>query len=232
MTRTNHLLASLPADVLDRLRPDLEEVALPFGATLEELGRPVRHVYFPHHGVVSMVMDLADGSVLEAATVGMEGMVGLPILLEAELAPMRGLIQVPGVAARIEADAFRLALGREPALRRLLLRYVLALIGLLARNTACHRVHPVIKRCARWLLATHDQMRQDSFPLTQEFLGLMLGVGRPSVSIAASALQRAGLISYVRGQVTVLDRRGLEAAACECYQAARLQYASLVCSAS
>ncbi len=226
--RTNRLLAALPPDVMNALRPDLEMVLLPIGLALEEVGLQVTYIYFPHRGVVSMVMPLKDRSAVGVANVGSEGMVGVSVVLGADTAPLRAIVQVPGAAARIGVEAFRRALDSEPALRRLLLLYVLTIVSLLARNSACHRIHRLEERCARWLLSMHDQMHQNSYPLTQEFLGLMLGVSRPSVSAAASKLQRAGLIRYVRGWVAILDRRGLEAASCECYGATKQQFEDLM----
>ncbi len=227
LSRTNRLLAALPPGVMDALRPDLEMVLLPIGLVLEEVGLQIRYIYFPHRGVVSMVMPLENGSAVEVANVGPEGMVGMSVLLGANTGPVRALVQVPGAATRIGVEAFRRALDAEPALRHLLLRYVLVIVGLLARNVACQNAHRLEERCARWLLTMHDQVHQNSYPITQEFLGLMLGVSRSSVSAAASKLQRAGLIRYVRGQITILDRSGLEAAACECYRVTKQRFEDL-----
>lgn len=221
--RTNRLLAALPSPVLDVLRPDLEPVPLPPGLVLVEVGQPIKHAYFPLRGVVSVLVPLKDHPAPEVATIGFEGMVGLPALLGDGTASIRALVQVEGEAVRIEAGALRRALDAEPVLRVLLLRYAMVLMNLLARNNACHRAHSIDERCARWLLTAHDQVHQDSFMLTQEFFALMLGVSRPTVSIAASELQRAGLISYVRGRITILNRPALEAASCDCYGAAREQ---------
>lgn len=226
--RTNRLLAALPSSALAILQRDLEKVLLPIGLVLEEVGVPIWHIYFLRRGVVSIVLPFDDGSAVEVANVGPEGMVGMSVLLGAETASVRAVVQVPAVAVRIEVDAFRQAVDQEPVLQRILLRYVLAIVGLLALNSACHRTHSIEQRCARWLLSMHDQVHQDSYPLTQNFLGLMLGVGRPSVSIAASKLQRAGLISYVRGQITILDRLGLEAASCDCYRTAQRPFERVV----
>lgn len=221
--RTNRLLEALPPAVLDVLRPDLEIVPLRSKLVVEEFGQTVRHVYFPHRGIVSVMVPLKDHPAAEVATIGLEGVVGLPVLLGADTAWIQAFVQVEGEAARIEAGALRRALDAEPALRCLLLHYAMALLNLVARNSACHRAHSVEKQCARWLLTAHDQMHWDSFMLTQEFLGLMLGVSRPTVSVTAAALQRKGLISYVRGRITVLDRPGLEAASCDCYGAMKQQ---------
>lgn len=216
--RANRILSALPPEEMELLLPRLEAVQLPFRRNIYEADRPVDHVYFLHRGVASMVTEMPGGLSVEIATVGPEGMVGIPILLGAERMTSKAFMQVPGEGVRMEADAFRNLIGRCPVLNRLLLRYTLALMTLLAQNAACNRAHAVEERCSRWLLLTQDRVRQASFPLTQEFLAQMLGVRRPTVSIAAGMLARAGLISYVRGVITILDRAGLEAATCDCYR--------------
>jgi CRP-like cAMP-binding protein len=224
----NHLLAALPPGEMGALRPHIQTVPLTFKKVLYEAERPLEHVYFPHRGVVSMVAEMEDGSAVEVATVGPEGMVGLPIFLGDTTIAGRGFVQVPGEAARMETEAFRRALGRTPKLHLLLSRYTLALLNLLAQNTACNRRHSVEERLARWLLLTQDRVHEPKFAMTQEFMSQMLGVSRPTVSTAASILQKAGFITYVRGQITVTDRPGLEAASCECYRAIRKQFERLV----
>lgn len=224
----NHLLSALLPEELEVLRPDLEEVPMAVRKSVYEANRPIEHVYFPHRGVISLVTDMEDGSAIEVATVGPEGMVGLPIFLGAEAMASRAFVQVPGEAARMKAEAFRQAVDRVYTLRLLLSRYTLALVNLLAQNNACNRVHSVEERCARWLLMTHDRVHEDIFPLTHEFMAQMLGVRRPTVSIAAKILSRAGLISYVRGNINILDRPGLEAVSCECYRVISDQFERLV----
>ena len=226
--RTNRILAALPPEEMEMLKPLLEAVALPFRQNIYETDRPVDHVYFLHRGVASMVTDMPDGLSVEIATVGPEGMVGIPILLGAERMASKAFMQVPGEGVRMEADAFRDVIGRCPALNRLLLRYTLALMTLLAQNAACNRMHAVEERCSRWLRLTQDRVRTASFPLTQEFLAQMLGVRRPTVSIAAGMLARAGLITYVRGNITILDRPGLEAATCDCYRIIAREFEQLL----
>jgi CRP-like cAMP-binding protein len=224
----NRLLAALPAEEWEILRPDLEEVPLPFRQGLYEPERPVEHVYFPHSGVVSLVTEFEDGSAVEVGTVGPEGIVGLPIFLEDETMACRAFVQVPGKAARIGVDAYKRAIKACPHLHRLLSRYTLALVNMLAQNSACNRTHGVDERLARWLLMTHDRVHGSSFPMTQEFMAQMLGVSRPTVSTTASILQKAGFVTYVRGMITVTDRPGLEAASCECYRVIRRQFERLV----
>jgi CRP-like cAMP-binding protein len=214
----NALLAALPAQERELLTRELEPVELTFKQVLEEPGRPIGHVWFPRSGVTCMFSQMEDGSAVEVATLGREGFVGLPIVLGAQRMAHRVLVQIPGEGDRIPAAALTALLPRLPALHRVMLRCALALVTQIAQGSACNRLHPVEQRCARWLLMTHDRVDGDSFPLTQEFLGQMLGITRPSVSIAAGMLQRAGLVRYARGVITVLDRAGLEEAACECYR--------------
>lgn len=228
VSRTNRILAALPSEEMAALRPLLEAVKLSVRQELYETGRPINYVYFMHRGVTSMVTSMSDGSGVEIATVGPEGMVGLPVFLGAEQMASRAFVQIPGEGARMSAKVFREIIGRSPALHRLLLRYTLALMNQIAQSAACNRVHAVEERCARWLLMSHDRVHEDTFPLTQEFLAEMLGVRRPTVSIAAGMLSKAGLISYVRGQMTILDRAGLEAASCECYRIIAAEFERLV----
>lgn len=228
MTIRNRLIAALPALELERFGREFEEVPLPFKEVLYEPNGAIAHAYFPTRGVVSLVNEPKPGDIVEFGTVGYEGMVGLPLLLGDEAMPSRALVQVPGEALRISARAFRQAVESNPEFRMLLMRYTMALFNQIAQSASCNRLHEVQERCARWLLQTHDRADGDSFPLTQEFLAQMLGVHRPTVSVAAGMLQRAGLIRYVRGVVTVLDRRGLEAASCACYGIIAREYDRLL----
>ena len=215
----NRLLAALPPEEMEVLRPGLEKVSLAFKKSLYEINQPIEFVYFIHRGVVSMVAEMEDGTEIEVAIVGPEGIVGLPVFLDAEVMASRAFPQVPGEGSRIEAWRFRRALEQTPRLRQLLSRYTLALVNQLCQNSACNRTHAVEQRLARWLLMTHDRVHGATFPLTQEFMAQMLGVSRPTVSIAAGVLMKAGVITYSRGNLTVSDRRGLEAVSCECYGA-------------
>jgi CRP-like cAMP-binding protein len=227
-TRLNCLLAALPERELAAVRAHSEEVELSQRETLYEAGEILEHVWFPHTGVVSLVTEFKAGQPVEIATVGSEGMAGLPLLLGSDQIASRAFVQVPGTGARIGADAFRSLLPECPAFEQLLRRYTLALINQIGQNAACNRTHTVEERCARWLLMTQDRVYQPTFPLTQEFLGQRLGVRRPTVSLAVGMLQKAGLIHYVRGEITVLDRSGLEGAACECYGIIRGEFERLV----
>jgi CRP-like cAMP-binding protein len=218
----------LPRPDIERLRPHLEAVPVGVKEVIYEPNGPIKHVYFPTGCVISLVTYLKDGSAVEMATIGLEGMVGLPIFLGTDTMPSRAFGQVPGDALRITAAAFTAAIKQNGPLVRVLNRYTQALFNQVAQTTACNRVHLVEQRCARWLLQTHDRVGSDQFLLTQEFLAQMLGVRRSGVSAAAGLLQKAGLIRYARGRITVLDRPGLESAACECYGIIKKEFERLL----
>ncbi len=213
----NRLLAALPCSEYDCLVPKLEIVHLGTLEVIANAGEPLRHAYFPLGGVISVVAIDAAGGIVEVGTIGRDGMAGLPDVLGLPASPFQTMGQVPGPHARLPMADLLVAAAPGTALHALLLRYAQAFTVLGGQSAACNRLHPVEERCARWLLMTHDRVGSGTFPLTQEVLGQMLGVRRPSVTVAAGMLQRAGLISYRRGVVTILDRPGLEAAACECY---------------
>ena len=213
----NRLLSVLPTEEIERLLPSLESVPLPSGMPIYEPNTRITHVYFPISGIVSMTSDMREGTV-EVGTVGREGMTGLPLILRATTMPTRAFVQVPGHAYRMQAKDLIAAMGESPRFERLLYRYALALFDQSAQHAACNRLHALEERCARWLLMTHDRVDGDVLPLKQQFLAEMLGVHRPAVTLAAGALQKAGVIRYTRGKVTVLDRAALENASCECYR--------------
>jgi CRP-like cAMP-binding protein len=216
---SNKLLAALPTREAARQAPDLELISLDFEETLYEPDGPIQYVYFPTSGMISLLLVLDDGLAAEVGRVGNEGMVGLPVFLGVERSHTRAFVQIPGHALRMTAQAFRRRARQDGPLGSVLLRYTQALLRHSERLTACNTRHPIEQRLSRWLLITHDRVRADEFAVTQEFLSQMLGVHRKSVTMAASNLQRAGLIRYSRGRLTVLDREGLEAASCECYRA-------------
>lgn len=197
---------------------DFATVDLDTREPLYGAGESIENVYFPLDAVVSVVADMADGSVVEVATVGREGMVGVGVLLRAPESENRVLVQIGGRALRLPAEDLLELADQYEQLDRLLHRYVQALMAQMARAAACSRTHPIDERAARWLLMTHDRVAQDDFLLTQDFLAEMLGVARPRASTAAAALQREGLIRYSRGRITLTDRGGLEEASCECYR--------------
>jgi len=213
----NRILSSLSPEEYQRILPDLKAVPLKFRVSPHEPGDKMPYVYFPNTGVISMLTVMEDGTAVEIATIGNEGMADLFVFLGLEESDSRLLIQVPGTAMRMESARFREHVEQIPSLRTLLGYYAVALFALVAQSAACNRMHPMVERCARWLLMTHDRVDAAVFPMTHDFLSEMLGVRRPSVSVAAEALRQAGLITYHRGKVTVLDRAGLEAATCECY---------------
>lgn len=219
----NALLAGLPAKLLGELMANGETVTMELKRVLHEPDEPASHVYFPLSGVISLLTVLDDGSAVEIATVGSEGMADFAAYLDLE-SPARWLVQVPGIAIRVEAAELRGLSEDWAELRSVMHNYMLAMFVLVSQTAACNRRHPVEERCARWLLMTHDRVEGDMFPMTHEFLADMLGVRRPSVSIAMSILSKAGYTRYRRGKVEILDREGLEQATCECYQVLTLQF--------
>jgi CRP-like cAMP-binding protein len=212
----NRLLAVLSTEEIERLMPSLESVPLLSGVPIYEPNTRITHVYFPISGIVSMTSDMREGTV-EVGTVGREGMTGLPLVLGANTMPTRAFVQVPGQSYRMRDEDLFAAMSESPRFEQLLLRYALAMFDQAAQHAACNRLHALEERCARWLLMTHDRVDGDVLPLKQQFLAEMLGVHRPAVTLAAGALQKAGVIRYTRGKVTVLDRPALERASCECY---------------
>jgi len=220
----NRLLAALPAKDRKPLIARCDEVKLSFGQVLDEPGDRIGHVYFPIDGYVSLVTKAAGEASLEVGLVGDEGMHGVSLVLGIDVSPLHALVQGAGSAFRMSASAFRRECAARPALHRALNRYLYVLMSQLAQSAACTRYHLIEARLARWLLMTQDRAHADSFHVTQEFLALMLGVRRVGVTKAASSLQESRLIHYTRGDMTVLDRRGLKAASCGCYKADRDSY--------
>lgn len=215
----NRILSALGEDDYERLVLNAEETPLEFKEVLHEQGDRISSVYFVEEGVVSLVTVLHDGEI-ETGTVGNEGMIGVHAFLGMGTAVERAVCQVPGRALRMPIEALRREAADGPLHQRIL-RYIDALMTMFAQTAACNRVHSLEQRMCRWLLMTLERVGREDFPLTQEFLAQMLGVRRPSVSIAGAALQRAGLIRYSRGRITIVDRRGLEATSCECYERIR-----------
>ena len=220
----NAILAALPGAELARLRGGLELVDAPIREQVYQPGGPISEVYFPLASVFSVVGMADDRVPVEVATIGREGMVGLPVFLGAASTPYAAFCQVAGPAAKITAQGLRQVLAGGGALHAALSRYTQALIVQIAQNVVCNSSHATIARAARWLLTTRDRMGGEDFLLTQEFLGQMLGVRRPTASGTARQLQAGGLIRYSRGKITITDGPGLERAACSCYGILRAEF--------
>src|ERR1700694_537713 len=225
----NRILAALPPEEYARLKDSFQILPLRRKAVLNEPGRPLMDtVYFLRTAVASMVTTMENGSTLEIATVGNEGVVGLPVLLGTETMRTEVFIQIGGEAVALPASVVREAVRVGKPLGRVLQRYTQALLAQIAQSAACNQLHPIERRCARWLLLSHDRVPGDEISLTQEFLAQMLGVRRATVTTAAGGLQRAGFIRSRRGRVLIVDREGLEGASCECYRVIRAEYERLV----
>ena len=224
----NHLIESLPSADRRALLALCTPVDLALSEVLWESGELTRYAYFPIDATISLVTSINGKPVLEVGMVGREGMVGAQLVLGVIKAPMHAVVQGGGKALRIGSSEFRRELARSQALNRLLHRYLYVLMSQLGRSAACLRFHPIGPRLARWLLMTQDRAHSNSFHVTHKFLAYMLGVRRVGITTAAVALQRAGLLEYTRGKLTVLNRRRLEAVACECYVADRRSYAEFL----
>ncbi|BAY11056.1 Crp/Fnr family transcriptional regulator [Calothrix sp. NIES-2098] len=223
----NRLLDNFPPEELKRLHPHLELVSLSLGEFIISPDEPISFIYFPVNSLLSLVTVMEDGSTVESGCVGREGMAGLPILLDASTTPMQTLVQIAGLAVRVKAQILKEAFDRGGAVQKLLLRYIHTVIVLGSQSTACNALHHLEARLCRWLLMSSDGIGSESLALTQEFLSTMLGVRRSGVSEAASKLQSRGLIRYQRGQIQILDRKGLETSACECYGITTAEYRRL-----
>jgi CRP-like cAMP-binding protein len=224
----NRLLARLPLDVLSRIEPHLTIVPTTMRQVFHKRGDPIREVYFLNGGVGSITAGMEDGTMVEVATVGDEGVLGIGAFYGTRLSNVETMLQVPDTnAARMSVDAFRTELALQGAFYEAVTRYSEGLLALIMQSTACMALHQVHERGARWLLMAHDRVRRDHFELSHEFLSMMLGASRPTVSVAAGALQEAGLITYKYGHITILNRTGLEEAACECYAQVARQYEEL-----
>jgi CRP-like cAMP-binding protein len=210
------------------VEPQLETIELPFDQTIHAAGGPVDAVFFVETGMMSLLVTLEDGEQVEAGIAGPEGLIGLPLVYGNSHSLSEARVQMEGTALRIGAAAFRAEMDRSGAFRALLLRYALAFYAQVTLTTACNARHAIEHRLARWLLTAHDRAGADEFPMTHEFISLMLGVCRPGVTIAAGMLQKAGLIHYARGRMAITDRPGLEAASCECYHTVRHEFARLL----
>jgi CRP-like cAMP-binding protein len=225
---TNHILNALTRAEYERLSLDLEPVNMPLGEILYHPDQPITHVYFPNRGTVSLISNFEDGGSVEVGMVGNEGMFGVSVFLGSISTPLEAVVQLPGDGLRMRADALKKEFKKGGQLQDLLLRYTQAFIIQISQTAACNRAHPTDGRLVRWLLMCQDRAHSKDLDLTQEFIATMLGTRRAGVTEAAGQLQQSGLITYKRGHITILDRQGLEAASCECYQIVKKEFARLV----
>ena len=226
--RQNHLLAVLPETESERLFPYLEPVQLPLGHALYESGDRLNHVYFPTTAIVSLLYVMENGASAEIAVVGNEGVVGIALFMGGETMPNRAVVQSAGQGYRLKGHVLTQEFNRSGALQHLLLRYTLALLTQMAQTAVCNRHHSVDQQLCRWLLLSLDRLPSNELTMTQELIANMLGVRREGVTEAAGKLQKAGLIDYRRGQISVLDRPGLEARVCECYEVVKKEFDRLL----
>jgi len=220
----NRLLGLLPPRDLARLRPHLQRIPLEYRQSLYRAHKPIKSVYFIETGVGSLVNTMANGDAAEVGTIGNEGVVGLPVVLNDDRAPTNVYIQVPGVGLKMDAATFQKELRRSDSMRTVMLRYTHAFFNQVAQSAACNQFHSIEQRSCRWLLMTRDRMQSDEFLLTQEFLAMLLGVQRTGVTAVAGTLQRTGLIRYKRGNVTIIDGAGLKHRSCECYGVSKREF--------
>ncbi|MDD1611822.1 MAG: Crp/Fnr family transcriptional regulator [Methylococcaceae bacterium] len=219
----NHLLNALPAEVLERLFPHLEKVPMPLGDVLYESGEELIYAYFPTTSIVSLLYVMENGASAEIAVIGNEGIIGVALFMGGGTMPNRAVVQSAGHAYRIRGHLMLQEFNRYGPLHHLLLRYTQVLITQMAQTAVCNRHHSVDQQLCRWLLLSLDRLSTNELTMTQELIANMLGVRREGVTEAAGKLQRAGLIEYSRGHITVLDRPGLEARVCECYQVVKME---------
>jgi CRP-like cAMP-binding protein len=221
----NKLLASLPQTEFDRLRPHLRTLPVRAKQIFHSMDEPIRDVIFPNGGVASLTTVLQDGTMIEIATVGREGLLGIDVVLGGNRSSGEAMLQVPDTdAAFLPIAEFRAEFDRRGPFFECVQRYSQAVLKLMMHSTACIASHAVHERCCRWLLMTHDRVGADRFQLSQEFLAVMLGSTRPTVNLVAGTLQKAGLITYTHAHITIIDRKGLEAASCECYAVVKSHY--------
>ncbi len=224
---TNRLLRSLPPATLKRILRVLEPVNTVRWQIIDRVDGPIEYLYFVNRGLVSFVKTMQDGRTVEIGAVGIEGLTDPNALFSIDRAIVESIVQIPGTALRIKRNVLRHEMEKDKALREMMQKYARLAIGQLMQTAACNRLHSLEERCCRWLLMAHDSALSDTFPLTHEFLAMMLGVQRAGVSIAANFLQKAGLIQYARGRVTITNRSGLEDATCECYETVRAEMGKL-----
>lgn len=226
--RQNSLLAAIPEEEYARLLPNLELVQMPLGAVLYESGSELRHVYFPTTAIISLLYVMLDGASAEIGVVGNEGVIGIALFMGGETMPNRAVVQSAGHAYRLKGQLLKHEFNRAGELQHLLLRYTQALLTQMSQTAVCNRHHSLDQQLCRWLLLSLDRLPTNQLVMTQELIANMLGVRREGVTEAAGKLQKAGLIKYQRGHITVLDRVGLEARACECYGVVKKEYDRLL----
>lgn len=224
----NSLLASLPDDVRGRLFPHLESMQMPLADVIYESGTQLHHVYFPTTAIVSLLYVMEDGASAEIAVVGKDGILGIALFMGGETTPSRAIVQSAGHAFRLKAQLLKDEFNRAGPLMHLLLRYTQALITQMSQTAVCNRHHSIHQQLCRWLLLSLDRLPSNELNMTQELIANMLGVRREGVTEAAGKLQQDGLILYSRGRITVLDRPGVEAQACECYHVVKKEFARLL----
>lgn len=224
----NQLLATLPKAEYERIFPHLEPVTFLLGAPVYESGRQLKHIYFPTTCIISLLYMMENGTSAEIGVVGNEGVVGIALFMGGDTAPNRAIVQSAGTALKMKAQALRDEFIRAGEFQRSLLRYTQALITQISQTAVCNRLHPIEQQLCRWLLLSHDRLQSDELKMTQELIANMLGVRREGVTYAAGHLQAEGLIKYARGQITILNRKGLEATVCECYQVVKDEYDRLL----
>ncbi len=224
----NHLLATLPADIFARLSSHLELIAMPLGEVLYESGGQLHHVYFPTTAIVSLHYIMENGASAEMAGVGNEGVIGISLFMGGNTTPSRATVQTGGYGYRLQGQLMMEEFNRAGPMMRLMLRYTQALITQMSQTAVCNRHHSMEQQLCRWLLLTLDRLPSNELTMTQELIACMLGVRREGITEAAGNLQHAGLISYRRGHITVLDRSGLETLTCECYQVVKKEFNRLL----
>ena len=226
--RMNHLLAALPEAEFDRLRLDLEPVSLPLGKVIYESGEQLEYIYFPTTAIISLLYIMENGSTAEIGMAGNDGLVGIALFMGGSTTPNRAVVQSAGNAFRLRSKPLRFEFHQGGKFQNILLRYTQYLMTQISQTAACNRLHSVEQQLCRWLLNTHDLLQLNKLVMTHDLIANMLGVRREGVSIAAGNLQRQGLIKYVRGTITILDREGLESSTCECYKVVKEEYDRLL----
>ena len=224
----NRLLAALPREEYERILPHLGHVSFKLGEIVYESGGQMEHIYFPTSAIISLLYLMENGASAEMGVAGKEGLVGVALFMGGNTMPNRAVVQSAGGAVRMKAQALRDEFARGGEFQHLLLRYTQALLTQMSQTAVCNRLHAIEQQLCRWLLLSHDRLDSDELVMTQELIANMLGVRREGVTAAAGRLQEHGLISYVRGRIQILDRRGLEASVCECYKVVKDEYDRLL----